>query len=442
MAASILLIDDEEQLRKLLGRIISLEGFEVTQADNLKKARQLLSHQLFDVILCDVKLPDGNGVDFVRETKALQPVTELILLTAYGNIPDGVQAIKNGAFDYITKGNDNDRVIPLIYQAIDKVQYNKASAVKIKDTGTYRFDDIIGTSPTIKDAIALARKISASDASVLITGETGTGKEVFANAIHSSGKRAGKSMVAVNCSAFARDLLEAELFGYKAGAFTGAAKEKKGLVEVADGGTLFLDEIGELNIELQGKLLRLLENGEFIKQGDTKVSKVNLRVIAATNKDLQKSIAEGSFREDLFYRLNVFTLYLPPLREHPDDIILLAGHFCEYYSQRENKNSIRISKEALALLRAFTWKGNIRELRNVMERAVILADKDEILPEHLPYEIQKQQTGTRPFSLASVEKMHIEKVLQYTKGNKTKAAELLDIGLTTLYRKLEEYHIK
>lgn len=441
MPGNILIIDDEEQLRKLLGRVISLEGFAVEQAGTLKQARDMLVHKEIDIILCDVKLPDGNGVDFIKEAKAKYPLHEVILLTAYGNIPDGVQAIKNGAFDYITKGNDNDRIVPLLYQAMDKVNAQKKSAVKIRDKGTYSFEDIIGTSPLIHEAIQLAKKTAPTGANVLLLGETGTGKEVFANVIHANSKRAHKPFVAINCSAFAKDLLEGELFGHKAGAYTGAVKDKKGLVELAHEGTLFLDEIGEMNIDLQAKLLRVIENGEFIKLGDEKTTRVNVRIIAATNRNLANAAEQGSFREDLYYRLNVFTIYLPALRNHIEDIPALAMHFLAAYAVAENKAALHISKEALALLQQHTWKGNIRELKNVLQRASILAEEDTILPAHLPFEIQKQQKDGSGLSLASVEKNHIQKVLQYAKGNKTKAAGLLGIGLTTLYRKMEEYTI-
>ncbi len=439
MPGNILLIDDEEQLRKLLSRIISLEGFTVEQAGTLKAAWASLAQKESDIVLCDVKLPDGDGVSFVKELKAKYPLVEIILLTAFGNIPDGVQAIKNGAFDYITKGNDNDRIVPLLYQAAEKALAQKRSAVKIKEKGAYTFDEIIGQSPLIKQAVQLAQKIAPAGANVLLLGETGTGKEVFANAIHAHSKRSDKAIVAINCSAFARDLLEGELFGHKAGAFTGATKDKKGLIELADGGTLFLDEIGEMNIDLQAKLLRVIENGEFIKLGDVKTTKVNVRIIAATNRDLLKSIAEGSFREDLYYRLNVFTISLPPLREHAEDIPALANHFLAYYAAKENLPVLHIHKDAIQLLQQHAWKGNIRELRNVLERATIMTDGDTILPEHLPFEIQKQSTGSSSLTLASVEKDHIQKVLRHTNGNKTKTAVLLGIGLTTLYRKMEEY---
>jgi two-component system, NtrC family, response regulator len=439
MSGTILLIDDEEGLRKLLSRIIGLEGFKIEEADTLKDACDILRQKEIDVILCDVKLPDGNGVDFVREAKTKYPLSEIILLTAYGNISDGVKAIKNGAFDYITKGNDNDRIIPLLYQALDKAVTQKKSAVKIKDKGTFGFDNIIGHSSSIQQSISLAKKIAPADTNVLLLGETGTGKEIFANAIHSASKRSSKSFIAINCSAFTKDLLEGELFGHKAGAYTGASKDKQGLIEMAHEGTLFLDEIGDMNIDLQAKLLRVIENKEFIKLGDTKTTKVDVRIIAATNRELKKSINAGEFREDLYYRLNVFTIQLPSLRERIDDIPELTSHFISYYASKQNK-SLQISRAALQLLMKHSWNGNTRELRNVLERASILAD-DEIHPEHLPYDIQKQDQSLEGLTLVSVEKKHIQKVLEFTKGNKTKAAESLGIGLTTLYRKMEEYHI-
>jgi two-component system NtrC family response regulator len=442
MQGNILLIDDEEALRKLLSRIIGLEGFKVDEAGTLRAGFDALKRKQIDVVLCDVKLPDGNGVDFVKDAKSRYPLTEIILLTAYGNIPDGVQAIKNGGFDYITKGNDNDRIIPLLCQAMDKVVAQRKSAVKIKEKGTHGFNDIIGHSSIIQHAISLAKKIAATDTNVLLLGETGTGKEIFSNAIHTNSKRAGKAFIAINCSAFTKELLEGELFGHKAGAFTGAAKDKKGLIELAHEGTLFLDEIGEMNIDLQAKLLRVIENGEFIKLGDTKTTKVDVRVIAATNKDLIKAIEDKNFREDLYYRLNVFMIHLPPLRDRQDDIAALTSYFLSKYAERDNKPHLNIDENALKLLLQHSWKGNIRELRNVLERASILTEGGKILPQHLPYEIQSQdKKKSESLSLSSVEKTHIQKVLEYTKGNKTKAAECLGIGLTTLYRKMEEYHI-
>jgi len=443
MTGNILIVDDEAQLRKLLARIISLEGFKVTEADSLKAAANHLGVHAVDVVLCDVKLPDGNGVDFVKTVRANFPSSEIILLTAFGNIPDGIQAMKNGAFDYIVKGNDNERIIPLLSQAVEKATTNRKLAIKIKEKNSTGFEEIIGGSSVIKAAIKIAQKIAATDTNVLLTGETGTGKEVFANAIHSASKRSKNPFVAINCSAFPRDLLENELFGHKAGAYTSAVKDKKGLIELADKGTLFLDEIGDMHIDLQAKILRVIENGEFIKVGDEKTSKSDVRLIAATNRDLNREIQEKHFREDLYYRLNVFSLHLPPLRERADDIPLLAEQFLIFFAGRENRPNVSVTKEAMALLQRYCWHGNIRELKNVIERAIILSDRDKILPEDLPYEIQKQSTGQADnLTLSSVEKKHIAKVLLYTKGNKTRAAEFLGIGLTTLYRKLEEYHIE
>jgi len=442
-SGKILIIDDESPLRKLLGRIIGLESFKVVEAETLQSAANILKREQVDVVLCDVKLPDGNGVEFIREIKRISPLTEVIMLTAFGNIADGVQAIKNGAFDYIIKGNDNDRILPLLSQAMLKVEEQRKAAVKVNSKTKYSFKDIIGESKLIKQAISLAERIAPASTAVLLLGETGTGKEVFANAIHFHSKRAGKPFVAINCSAFTKDLLEGELFGHKAGAYTGAAKDKDGLIELANEGTLFLDEIGEMNIDLQAKLLRVLENGEFIKLGDTKISKVDVRVIAATNRDLIKDIESGHFREDLYYRLNVFSIHLPPLRERTEDILPLTEYFLGKLSQRVSKQSVVISNDALKLLQHHMWKGNIRELRNVLERALVLVDGDIILPEHLPYNLQQYNPSLQGvLKLSSVEKSHIQKVLQHTKGNKTETARLLDIGLTTLYRKIDEYGIR
>lgn len=441
MPGNILVVDDEAQLRKLLTRIISLEGFNIQEAGTIKLANEQLHSHSIDVVLCDVKLPDGNGVDFVQSVKKNFPSVEVILLTAFGNIADGVQAMKNGAFDYIVKGNDNDRIVPLLHQAMDRAIQNKKSAIRISESAFIDFDSIIGTSPAIKHAITLAQKISETDSTVLLLGETGTGKEVFANAIHQNSKRKKKPIIAINCCAFSKELLEGELFGHKAGAYTGAVKDKKGLIELAEGGTLFLDEIGELQIDLQAKLLRFLENGQFIKLGDTKISTVNARIITATNRDLKSYVAEKHFREDLYYRLNVFTIELPPLRYRKEDIPELANYFLGLYASRNNKVA-RFSDDALFLLKKYAWKGNIRELKNVIERALILIDGPEIFPEHLPYEIQKQdEKDSGSLSLVAVEKQHIHKILQFTNGNKTKAADFLGIGLTTLYRKMEEYNI-
>jgi two-component system NtrC family response regulator len=443
MPGKILIIDDEEKLRSLLSRIIKLEGYTVIEADNLKAAYKTLNKEDIDVILCDVKLTDGNGVDFVKEIKPKYHAAEIILLTAYGNITDGVQAMKNGAFDYITKGDDNDKIIPLLSKAIEKVQLQKRIEQLEKQVGRrYSFENILGTSATILEAIELAKKVAPTNANVLLLGETGTGKEVFAQAIHNASARAGRPFMALNCSSFSKELLESEIFGHQAGAFTGALKDKKGLIEEAGSGTLFLDEIGEMPFELQSKLLRVLETSEFIKVGDTNTTKVDVRFIAATNRDLQQDVRELKFREDLFYRLNVFTILLPPLRERKKDIPALAQYFLKIFSVKTNTAVQTMSKEFLEHLQQHEWKGNIRELKNVMERALILANGTELTLENLPLDLQttvNSQKSLSTFDLASVEKLHIQRVLIHTKGNKTETARLLNIGLTTLYRKIEEY---
>ena len=446
MPAKILIVDDEEKLRSLLKRIVGLEGYPVSEAANLKAAFKILDKEDINVILCDVKLPDGNGVDFVKDLKAKYPLIEIILLTAYGNIPDAIQAMKNGAFDYITKGDDNARLIPLLNKAIEKVELqNRILQLESQVGKKYNFESIIGNADLIKNSIEFAKKVAPTDATVLLLGETGTGKEVFAQAIHNNSRRISKAFIAVNCSSFSKELLESELFGHVAGAFTGATKDKKGLIEEANNGTLFLDEVGEIHIELQAKLLRVLEVGEFFKVGDTKSTKVSIRIIAATNRDLKHDVDEGKFREDLFYRLNVFTISLPALRDRKKDIPLLANVFLTYFARKTNAHVNAISKDFLDHLLNHNWKGNIRELKNVIERAVILADSNELNTNSLPLELQIQpsekQDELSAFDLSAVEKLHIQRVLYHTKGNKTEAARLLNIGLTTLYRKIEEYGI-
>ena len=439
----ILVIDDEEKLRQLLRRIISLEGFDVLEAAHLKEAVKVLDKEEVDVILCDAKLPDGSGVDFVKTVKLKQPLVEIILLTAYGNVPDGVQAMRNGAFDYLLKGDDNDKIIPLLHRAIDRVSLaRKVTQLQKQVAHTYSFENIIGTSPAIVQATTLAKKVAATEATVLLLGETGTGKEIFAQAIQQGGVRANKPFVAVNCSAFSSELLESELFGHKAGAFTGAVKDKRGLIEEANNGTLFLDEIGEMPAALQAKLLRVLESGEFIKVGDTKTLKVNVRIIAATNRNLPEEIEKGQFRADLFYRLSVFQVVLPSLRERTKDIPALAQYFAALYANKTNKPIPALDKEYIDSLQHYHWPGNIRELKNIIERSVILNDSGTLSVNDLPAEMRvDSKTPYSTFDLAGVERAHIQKVLQYTGGNKTEAARLMGIGLTTLYRKIEEYGI-
>jgi two-component system NtrC family response regulator len=445
--ANVLLVEDENDVRQLLKRVLLLEGFTVFESENCKSALKILERESIDLALCDVKLPDGNGVEFIKKIKENHPYIEVIMLTAYGNIPDSVQAIKNGAFDYITKANDNQRILPLLYRALEKVKLEKRVAQLEKQAADRyaNFNSIIGESLLIRQAKTLAELAAPTDAPVLLLGETGTGKEVFAQAIHSASKRSNKTFLALNCSAFGKEILESELFGHKAGAFTGANRDKRGLIEEAHEGTLFLDEIGEMPLDLQSKLLRVLETSEFIRVGDTKQIKVNIRIIAATNRNIQQEISQGKFREDLFYRLNLVTINLPPLRDRQEDIPLLAKYFVKKITQDAYQHVRGMTNAFVERLQKNEWRGNIRELRNVIERSLIVCPGTELTLDNLPVELQyvNLKSGIlSAFDLSTVEKLHIQRVLQYTKGNKTQAAKLLNISSATLYRKIEEYEIE
>jgi len=426
-----------------MARIIELEGFKVFQAYTGKEGLKILSAQEIYVVLSDVKLPDVNGVELVKEIKKIKPHVEVINLTAFGTISDGVTAMKNGAFDYITKGDDNDKIIPLLHKALDKakLQY-RVTELEGKVLKKHRFEGILGQSKPIREAIDLARKVAITDTTVLLLGETGTGKEVFAQAIHYASPRQQKPFVAINCSGFNPELLESELFGHKIGAFTGAVKDKRGLLEEANDGTLFLDEIGEMGLELQAKLLRVLENQTFIKVGDTHTSKVNVRIIAATNRNLKQEAEAGKFRLDLYYRLSVFSIELPSLSQRKGDVLLIATHYLQQFAEKLNKKGMEMEDEFADLLRAHPWKGNIRELKNVMERVMILSDGPVLSANLLPYEFHHPNEHEADLmKMEAMEKYHIQKVLKHTNGNKTETARLLGIGLTTLYRKLEEYRL-
>ena len=441
----ILLIDDEPTIRMLLSRILELEGYEVLKAKDRATALYILNKQEVQVVLCDVFLPDGNGVDMVQELQPLAPNAKIILLTAHGNIPDGVQAIKNGAFDYIVKGDDNRKIIPIVSRAMDAIAAEQKQQSKKKDVrvNTVTFGNIVGKSPALAHVISQANKVAATDVAVLINGETGTGKELFAQAIHNASHRSAGAFLALNCSAFSRELLESELFGYKEGAFTGAVKDKRGLLEEANHGTVFLDEIGEMALELQSKLLRVLETGEFVKVGDTKTTRVDVRIISATNRILKEEIANGRFREDLYFRLSVFRIELPPLRQRREDILLLAQHFAERFSKQIGCPVPALSPDAKNLFLSYPWPGNVREMMNTMEHALIVCDS-EVTREDLPIDMLSDESSTQAddsLDLKSVERNHIIKVLHHTHGNKTETARLLKIGLTTLYRKIEEYGI-
>jgi two-component system NtrC family response regulator len=423
-----------------MARVIQLEGYAVIQAGTIKEGISFLKKDSIQVVVTDVKLPDGNGVDLTIKIKREFPSVEVIVLTAYGTIEDGVKAIKNGAFDYLTKGDHQEKIIPVLSRASEKaLLQQKVLTLESRLQERFGFENILGSSKILKASIDLARKVASASTTVLLLGETGTGKEVFAQAIHYESPRSARTFVALNCSAFPKDLLENELFGHSEGAFTGALKSKKGYLEEAHEGTLFLDEIGELNIDLQAKLLRVLETGEFYRVGESKPRKVNVRFIAATNRNLEKESESGNFRKDLFYRLSVFIISLPSLRERVEDIPLLTKYFITQFSLKTNKKEPNVATGFMTALQRHSWKGNIRELKNIIERSVILSE-NELTPSLLPPDFIIEE-GMNSFDLAAVEKIHILKVLRHTGGNKTEAARLLNIGLTTLYRKIEEYSI-
>ncbi len=440
MTRTLLIIDDEPQLRNMLQRLFVSEGYSVVTAETGAQAMQRLKARRFHVVLCDVKLPDANGVELTQAIKSQQLDAEVIVFTAFGRIGDAVKAMQNGAFHYLVKGDDNDKLIPTVSRAVEKAMAQVQLEVVEHDDP---FVSIIGRSPAIQQVITLARKVAPTEASVLLTGATGTGKEVFAQAIHAASTRAKKPFVAVNCGALSRELLESELFGHVAGSFTGAVKDRKGLIETAKGGTLFLDELGELPLDLQAKLLRVLETGDFLRVGDTTVQKADVRIIAATHHDLLKESAEGRFRQDLYYRLATFTLRIPALVERKADIPLLTQLFITRFAARLGKTITGMDEDVKRMLMDHPWPGHVRELRNVIERACILCDGNMLDAASLPMELQsgpEQKLGAI-YELEQVEREHILRVLKHTGGNKTLAAELLGIGLTTLYAKVKKFDL-
>lgn len=435
---NLLIIDDEPQLRNMLQRLFVSEGYSVTTAETGAQAMQRLKAQRFHLVLCDVKLPDANGVELTKAIKGQQPDVEVIVFTAFGTISDAVKAVQNGAFHYLVKGDDNDKLIPTASLALERA---KAQRQAVPVISTDPFTAITGRSSAIQQAIELARKVAPTEASVLLSGATGTGKEVFAQAIHAASSRAKKAFVAVNCGALNRELLESELFGHVAGAFTGAMKDRKGLIEAAKGGTLFLDELGELPLDLQAKLLRVLETGDYLRVGDTAVQKADVRIIAATHHNLLQESTEGRFRQYLYYRLATFTIRIPALVERRSDIPQLAQLFIDRFATRMKKPITGMEADVKDRLLAYAWPGQVRELRNVIERACILCDGPSLDAASLPMELlgEPEQKLGAIYELEQIEREHIRRVLAHTGGNKTLAAELLGIGLTTLYAKVKKF---
>jgi two-component system, NtrC family, response regulator AtoC len=449
----ILVVDDEESFRHMLSVILRKEGYEVETASNGEEGLQKIALTPFDQVLCDIRMPRMDGLEFLSEAQRLRVETSIIMMSAYGTVDSAIEAMKLGAYDYISKPFKPDEIILTLKKAEERERLRKENELLRKEVKKeYGFDNIISKNDKMQKIFDVIKKVAQYKSTILITGESGTGKELIARALHYNSDRSKNAFVAINCGAIPENLLESELFGHAKGAFTDAIRTKKGLFEEADEGTLFLDEIGELPSQLQVKLLRVLQEGEIRRVGESKSIKINVRIIAATVKDLVKEVNEGKFRDDLFYRLNVFPIHIPPLRERREDIPTLVDHFIKKYSQSLNKDVTGINPRALEVLMEYPWFGNVRELENTIERAIVLADKPDISLEELPMEVQgfKEKAQLVPLeeeeysikkSSKVLETNLIQKALRKTKGNHTHAAKLLEISHRALLYKIKEYNI-
>jgi two-component system, NtrC family, response regulator AtoC len=442
---SILVVDDEPAMRLLLSSVLKDEGHDVTAAASGEEALQFIAKRHYHLVLTDLKMPGISGLDLLEQVKRDDPGTAVIILTAFGTVEGAVEAMRMGAVHYLLKPLSNPEELRLSVRRVleERRVTDEATALRQTTEAVFPFGEIVAGDGKMQAALELGRSVAPTDATVLITGETGTGKELMARAIHHWSPRAEQSFVAVNCAALAESLLESELFGHEKGSFTGAVSQRRGRFELAHGGTLFLDEVGEMTHALQSKLLRVLQEGTFERVGGTKTVTVDVRVIAATNRDLQRLVAERVFREDLYYRLSVFPILLPPLRERPADILPLADHVLRQASRRFGKRIVGFADEVPALLQGYAWPGNIRELQNVIERAVILC-REERIPSahlHLPLSSPALSPGAPKATLRELEREAILAALAANKGNRRKAADELGIGLRTLYTRLREYGI-
>ncbi len=440
---NILVVDDEEPFRRLLKNELTRKGYSVSVAADGGEALRLLSNNAFDAILLDVVMPGMDGLSLMKKLKEDPQAPPIIVLTGKATVETAVEAMKNGAYDYLTKPYKLDELVIVVDRACEYSRLSVKS--KLLEQELVRKEtpfEFIGTSRQLQDVLALIRKVAPTDSPVFIQGESGTGKELVANTVWHNSKRKDTPFIALNCASLSESLIESEIFGHEKGAFTSAHQLKHGLVEVADKGTLFLDEIGEMPVGLQAKLLRFLDSGEFRRVGGNKAMRVDVRLITATNKDLPEMIKAGTFREDLFYRLNVITVTIPPLRERKEDISELARYFLNKYSRKLSKVVTDFTAEALELLAGYHWPGNVRELENVIERAVILCESDRIGAEDLsiPSAATVSELGTNP-SLEEMEKNYILRVLKEANNNQSKASQLLGIDRKTLYLKLKKYGI-
>jgi two-component system NtrC family response regulator len=445
----ILLIDDDDSLRRVMEFSLTEAGYKVQAAVSGEEGLALFEMGPFDAVITDITMPGMSGMEVLAKIHERDKGLPVLVITAYGTIESAVEAMKKGAFDYITKPFNRDELRLTLDKALRMRRLEKENVeLRAEITDRYCFESIVGSSEKIKDVLDMAGRVAASDASVLITGESGTGKELLAKGIHYNSPRAEGPFVAVNCAAIPEHLIESELFGHVRGAFTGAVKDKEGKFEIATSGTLFLDEIGDLRVDLQAKILRALQERQVDRVGGKHPVSVDVRIIAATNKDIERAVKEGSFREDLYYRLSVITLHMPPLRERRDDIPMLVQHFLKKFNRGSD---VRIDPEALAMLTAYGWPGNVRELENSIERASVLKRGDTITPAELPDKLKKEKTSVENIilnlpdegiALEDLEKNLIIKALEKHKGNQTRAAEYLGITRPTLIYRMEKYGIK
>jgi len=439
----ILIVDDELGVRDSLYNWFREDGYMVDTAQDAKEALQKLQQDKWDIILLDIKMPGIDGMELQKRIKQIDTNIIIIMITAYASVDTAVQALKEGAFDYITKPFDPDEMSHLIRNAVAQRKLTTENIqLRQKIDELSRLDEIVGESPSMMRVFELVATVAQTDSTVVIHGESGTGKELVARAIHSNGPRRYFPIIAVNCGALPEGILESELFGHEKGAFTGAQYRRKGKLEMADGGTLFLDEIGNISMKTQMDLLRVLETKQFTRLGGNQVITVDFRVICATNRNLEKAVEEGTFREDLYYRINVFSIYLPPLRERRSDIPLLANHFVQKYALSMNKSITEISPDAMDLLVRYNWPGNVRELENAIERAMVIGKAPSIRPEDLPFQLSAKQSSSKDESLEEMEKIHILNILERMNWNITRSAEILKIDRVTLYNKIKKYGLQ
>lgn len=447
----VLVIDDEEGLRFTLSVLLKKKGYRVSTAEDGKVALQALDSLDPDFVLCDLRMPEMDGMAFLKEALKNGFRKPIVMMSAYGNIDDAVESMRLGAYDYIGKPFKSDEILIVLERASER-ETLRAENVKLREVASAAADrDFITSDSAMQELLAMARKVAGFKTTVLITGESGTGKELIARSIHRNSARADGSFVAINCGAIPEHLLESELFGHAKGAFTDAVSEKTGLITLSSGGVLFLDEIGELPLMLQVKLLRVLQEERVRPVGANKELPVDLRVVAATARDLESLVKDNEFREDLFYRLNVFTLRVPPLRDRPADVPLLARHFINRIAERHGLPIPALGEKALELLMSYSWPGNVRELENAMERAVVLAASGEIEPDHLPDRVSEAPARVRPLDLGDLsikrntrdlESKLIKSALERTGGNKSQATKLLDISLRALLYKIRDYDLE